>query len=60
MKIDAIIYPHVFTDDGKRLEIKQFINQPRIGDLVQTNLGNYESIPQGDSSDCPSGVCPIK
>jgi len=51
MKIDAIIYPYVYTNSGNRIHVNQFIGkQPQIGDIVQANLDDYEAIPQGEVS----------
>lgn len=62
MKIDMIMFPHVFTDTGERVLIADCVMQPRVGDRLEfdENLQLYQVFKQGDSSDCVSGVCPIK
>ena len=61
VKIEAIIGLDVFLSDGDKQNVKDFINVPRVGYEVKTvhDIG-YQAIPVGDSSDCVSGVCPIK
>lgn len=62
MKIDMIMFPHVFTDTGKRVLIADCVAQPRVGDRLEFDgeLQLYQVFKQGDSSDCASGLCDLK
>ena len=50
MKIDNIIGMHVYTDTGKRLGVKEFVNIPKVGHQVEGETGGYKSIPVGETS----------
>lgn len=62
MIIKFINFPYVFTDTEDRIHLGDIINQPRVGDRLEYDkeIQLYKVYRQGDSSDCVSGVCPIK
>ena len=59
--INNIIGLDVFTSDGQKLSVKDFINQPRVGDEIELvhDIG-YMSVHKGDSSECTSGLCDLQ
>ena len=60
-KVERIIGLHVFTKEGERISIKDFINTPFVGYGIELlhDIG-YRAIAIGESGECISGVCPIK
>lgn len=58
--IQAIIGLDVYTKDGQRYDARDFINTPRVGDIIVMKDDYLYSEHQWDSNDCVSGVCPIK
>ena len=60
MKIDMIMFPHVFTDTGERVLIADCVMQPRVGDRLEfsEDLQLYQVFKSSDES-CVSGICDI-
>ena len=54
MKIDYIYPPFIFTDNGKRILIKDLTGTPRIGADLTDDL---EVITSLVDADCMNGVC---
>lgn len=60
-KIERIIGLTVYTSEGNAYSVKDFVNTPFVGyGIEQVDDIGFRAIPVGDSSDCVSGVCPIK
>jgi hypothetical protein len=57
LKIDYIYPPFIFTDNGKRILIKDLKGTPRIGAELSEDL---EVIGTIDNGECINGVCPIR
>ena len=60
MKVDMIIFPYVFTDDGQRINLGDIYSQPSVGDSLIESGDGYMVVKVGESSECVSGVCPLK
>lgn len=60
MIVKFIQFPHVITDTGVGVLIKDCINQPSIGDrlLFDEELGLYRVFKSSDEA-CVSGLCDI-
>jgi len=56
MRIEAIIFPHIFTDSGERLMVADCIGQPRVGNLLEQDGEKYRVIQTSDF-DCIGGAC---
>ncbi|MDO9518438.1 MAG: hypothetical protein Q7J10_10400 [Methanosarcinaceae archaeon] len=60
MKIDFIHYPYAFTNDGKRIDVREIEGHPHVGVVIEIVGDKYRVAGISDESDCVSGVCPIK
>jgi hypothetical protein len=60
MKVEMIMFPYVFTSTGDRINLGDIYSQPSVGDVLVESGNGYEVVKVGESSECVSGVCPIK
>jgi hypothetical protein len=64
VQVVYIQYPHVYTDDGQRIQIENIEGHPKIGSELINAPVTFDKlwIVQAVTSDseCVSGVCPIK
>lgn len=60
MKIDFIHYPYAFTNDGKRIDVREIEGNPHVGVVLEVVNDKYRVKGIADDSDCVGGVCPIK
>lgn len=56
-KIESVIHPYVYTDDGYRFPIQDVKGQATVGALLDNDNNVVGS---SADSDCVNGVCPIK
>jgi hypothetical protein len=60
-KINAIIGLTAYTSEGNAYSVKDFINTPRVGYMIeQVDDIGFKAIPAGEAVECVSGVCPKK
>ena len=60
-KISNIIGLDVYTEEGYKLDARDFINNAVIGyGVEQVDDIGYRAIPIGDSAECASGLCDLK
>jgi len=60
MSVVFIKFPFAFTNDGKRLNIREIEGSVRVGTLIEEIEGKYRVAGVTNDSECVSGVCPIR
>jgi len=60
MKIDFIHFPYAFTNDGKRIDVRDIEGNPHVGVVLEVVNDKYRVKGISNDSDCVGGVCPIK
>jgi len=60
MKIDFIHYPYAFTNDGKRIDVREIEGHPYVGVVLELVDNKYRVKGISDDSECVGGACPIK
>jgi len=60
MKINFIHYPYAFTNDGKRIDVREIEGNPHVGVVLEVVNDKYRVKAISNDSDCVGGVCPIK
>lgn len=60
MSIVHIQFPFAFTDNGKRLNVKEIEGSVRVGTVIEEIEGKYRVAGVTNDSDCVTGVCPIR
>ena len=58
--VEFIQFPFAFTNDGKRINIKEVEGSVRVGSKIEEVEGKYRVIGSSNDSECVSGVCPIR
>jgi len=60
MKIDFIHYPYAFTNDGKRIDVREIEGHPHVRVVLELVDNKYRVKGISEDLECVGGVCPIK
>lgn len=60
MRIDFIHYPYAFTNDGRRIDIREIEGHPQVGVLLEIVEDKYRVVGILEDSECVGGVCPVR
>jgi len=60
LKIDFIDYPYAFTNDGRRIDVREIEGHPYVSVVLELVDERYRVKGISEDSECVGGACPIK